>query len=738
MRVEAFRRPHVDRRVRPQPLADEVRVHRRHRQHAGDGDAVLVHRLVGQEQLAMPLAHRLLGLAPDALDRRAQLLGAAARLEGAVDLGHRAAEMRLQPRPVRHRQHRRVEHQHPFALVAHVEDVGEVAEPGLEAHHVPLAQAVDRRVGDLAEVLAEELADEPRLVADDGERRVVAHRADRFLARLDHRRQDQLHVLHRQPGGDLAPRQFGPRIARDRVARGGRQVLQRVELADHRRIVGLAGDAVLHRAIVEDHALREIDRDHLPRPEPPLGDDAALGHRHHAALRADDQQTVVGAGIAQRPQRVAVHPRHRPAAVGHHQRGGAIPRLHDAGEILVHRRMRDGGVLPHRFRHQHQLGGRRVAARAADRLEHRVERGGVARASGDHRLDVLRIVAEGEARHADLVAEHPVAVAADGVDLAVVGEAAERLRQPPLREGVGRVTLVEQRDAALEARVGQVGVEDRQALGEEQPLVDDRAARQRADVEALDLGGDHPLLDAAADEIQVLLELSLVDIARQWAGDHDLLDLGPRRLRLEADHRHVDRHLPPAIDGVARIDDRALDDGAAALLRAEVGARQEDHADGEPVLAHLVPRQRDRVVEEAQRQVDVEAGAVAGLAIGIDRAAMPHRLQRIDRRLDDAPRRNAVGGGDEAHAASVGLELGTVHAVASEAGALVRRTTGLVGHGVLTWGMTGGGAPLPLPGGGRSLVASATLAITSGIALSRLGVNACIACTISGLIIRFI
>ena len=34
--------------------------------------------------------------------------------------------------------------------------------------------------------------------------------------------------------------------------------------------------------------------------------------------------------------------------------------------------------------------------------------------------------------------------------------------------------------------------------------------------------------------------------------------------------------------------------------------------------------------EEILRDFDMDAGAVAGLAVGIDRAAMPDRLQRID------------------------------------------------------------------------------------------------------------
>ncbi len=125
----------------------------------------------------------------------------------------------------------------------------------------------------------------------------------------------------------------------------------------------------------------------------------------------------------------------------------------------------------------------------------------------DHGLDVFRMLAEREARHLDLVALHPVLVAADRVDLAIMGEAAERLREPPLREGVGRIALVEDRDAALEQLVREVGKEVREALGEEQALVDDRARRQAADIEVGDLRRDHLLLDPAADEIKLFFEL---------------------------------------------------------------------------------------------------------------------------------------------------------------------------------------------------------------------------------------
>src|SRR3546814_20588672 len=71
----------------------------------------------------------------------------------------------------------------------------------------------------------------------------------------------------------------------------------------------------------------------------------------------------------------------------------------------------------------------------------------------------LAMLAEGEARHLDLVAAHPVAVAADRIDLTIMGEGAEGLGQPPLRKGVGRIALVKDCDPAFEQLVREVGIE---------------------------------------------------------------------------------------------------------------------------------------------------------------------------------------------------------------------------------------------------------------------------------------
>ena len=65
----------------------------------------------------------------------------------------------------------------------------------------------------------------------------------------------------------------------------------------------------------------------------------------------------------------------------------------------------------------------------------------------------------------------------------------------------------------------------------------------------------------------------------------------------------------------------------------------------------------------------MDAGAVAGLAVGIDRAAVPHRLQRVDAGLHHVAARLAVERGDQADAAGIVL-LRRVVGVRADAAAL--------------------------------------------------------------------
>jgi hypothetical protein len=84
-----------------------------------------------------------------------------------------------------------------------------VPEARLQAHHPRFPKAVDRRVRHLAEILPEEVAHAARVGGNHRKRRIVPHRADSLLGVVHHRAEDQLHVLHGVPGGNLQLAQHG-------------------------------------------------------------------------------------------------------------------------------------------------------------------------------------------------------------------------------------------------------------------------------------------------------------------------------------------------------------------------------------------------------------------------------------------------------------------------------------------------------------------------------------------------
>ena len=64
----------------------------------------------------------------------------------------------------------------------------------------------------------------------------------------------------------------------------------------------------------------------------------------------------------------------------------------------------------------------------------------------------------------------------------------------------------------------------------------------------------------------------------------------------------------------------------AALLRTQIGLGQEHHTDGDRARRRLMPGAADGFGEEVLRDLDMDAGTVAGLAIGVDGTAVPDGL----------------------------------------------------------------------------------------------------------------
>ena len=484
MGVDRLGRAHHQRAEGSQPLIHQPAVHRRCGQDHRDQRSIRAHPLVGQDDQPGPAARRGDRFSPDTIQRGFQ--PPFAGREGAVDHRGRARADDVQ-HPLVHagRQDRTVEHEHLRLGLVLGEDVAEVLEPRPQAHGPGFAQRIDRRIGDLGEGLAEIVGEGPVLMRQHRRRRVVAHGGHGLLAVARHRIQQGVDVFlgpadrRLEPGQGLARNAPGLRARPDQRLQFD-HVRQPLPIGQRRRqtIHGLG--------LVVENAGFQIDRDHPPAADvqPPL--DPVIGDAGHPDLGAADQQAVDGLGHPQRTQPVAVLARDHPATIGGADGGRTVPGLHHGVAIGVEGTVvvRDH-ALDRRLGHQQGLDHGRGATGADQHLKDIVQRRRVRTAGLDHRLDDPVIGPECLRSHADLVAAHPAGVAAQGVDLAVVGQHPERLGQPPLREGVGRIALVEQRHIGLDPRVIQVRIEVRQRLGQHHPLVDDRPRRQGADVEML-------------------------------------------------------------------------------------------------------------------------------------------------------------------------------------------------------------------------------------------------------------
>ena len=267
--------------------------------------------------------------------------------------------------------------------------------------------------------------------------------------------------------------------------------------------------------------------------------------------------------------------------------------------------------------------GQRIAA-AHEELERVVEAGGVRLALVGDRPELGDVVAEQFGIDARLPRRHPVDVAAQRVDLAVVGDHAIGMREAPGRERVGREALMHERERGFEARIEQVLVVGTELADEHHALVDDGAAghrdrvifRRRAGPDRIDAIGD----DLADDE-ELALEIVFVGDVRP-AADEGLAHHGLDGLHPLAEARIVDGHVAPAEHALTLGGDGLLDDLFDLGARGGV-ARHEELADRVmPGLRQLDAELAAFGGEERVRDLRQHAAAVAERRIGADRSAM--------------------------------------------------------------------------------------------------------------------
>ena len=155
----------------------------------------------------------------------------------------------------------------------------------------------------------------------------------------------------------------------------------------------LGGDGVLQLLVVDDPPLLQVDEEHLPRLQPPLGDDLLGRDVEDAGLGAHDDEVVPGHAVPRRPQAVPVEHGADGLAVGEADRRGAVPGLHEGGVIGVkilflpaHRHM----SLP-RLGDEHHHRPRQAEAGADEQFDGVIQARRVAQALPDDRQQLLDV-----------------------------------------------------------------------------------------------------------------------------------------------------------------------------------------------------------------------------------------------------------------------------------------------------------------------------------------------------------
>ena len=306
--------------------------------------------------------------------------------------------------------------------------------------------------------------------------------------------------------------------------------------------------------VVLDATALRINAQHLAGPQLSASNPAVTADVHHARLRGAANQTVLADHVAQRSQAVAIQRGADPDAVREHQTGRSIPGFHQARVVAIE--IADRGIdvkaLPG-LGDQHRQGVADVAPAPDQQLERVIEHRRIRPLLIDDRPEEV-FVDRPIRPQPPFPRSHPIDIALDGVDLAVVSEQTERLGSLPGRGGVGAVALMEDRERSGESRIAQVRVEAGQLIGGAHRLVGHGLKRHRGKIPA-EPGGRDRTLGAFAGTVTSRLGLRIS--GGRFRPEDGLFDLRsggsgfiPERIRL-------DRDVAPAGDlellGVTRV-----------------------------------------------------------------------------------------------------------------------------------------------------------------------------------------
>lgn len=487
-------------------------------------------------------------------------------------------------------------------------------------------------IGHLGKELLEVIEQGLFVVGEDRQWDVHPHGGGGLRPGACHREDGVFHILIGITEGLLQPGQLLLGVA-GHLFVGDRQVLQPDEAPVQPLAVGLAGGVgLLQLRVINDTPLDCIHQQHLPRLQPGFLHDLPGVQVQGTHLGGEDQLTVVSDIVPGGAQPVPVQHRSHGVAVGEQDGGRTIPGLHHDGVILVQVPLgpADTAVLGPGLRDGDHHREGQVHAAHDQELQGVVQHGRVGPGPVDHRVDLVQGVIDHRVGHGLLPGQHPVCVAPDGVDLAVVEDQAVRVGPLPGGIGVGGEAGVNACDGAVVVPTLQVQVELPQFPHQEHPLIYHCPAGQGGDI-----GVVVGLLKDSAGHIQPAVELqSPGRIPRPL--HEGLLDVGHLGQCLLAQHLWADRHLPPAQKFHAFLGHNDLEHLLSLIAPESVLGKEKHTYAIVPRLPQLDAALRGRLLKKLVGDLEEDAHAVTGLSLSVLSRSMLqllHDFQRTVHRL---------------------------------------------------------------------------------------------------------
>ena len=361
--------------------------------------------------------------------------------------------------------------------------------------------------------------------------------------------------------------------------------------------------------VVVDLALKGVHKQDLSWLETALGDDVPRFEVHHSHLGSDHHHSVSGDGVTGWPQSVPVKQTACITAVGEHQGGRAVPRLHQDGVIFIESLevFADRVLVVERLRNEDAHGLRKAHAAHHEKLERIVQTGGVGHLLLENRFDFPYVTKDFAGEHA-LPRLKPSPVASDGVDFTIVAQETEGLCKFPLRECIGRETGMDKGETAGEIVVAQVRIVSSELSGSKHSLVDDVLARKGADVEIIVIDAVFNLL---ADLVENPVEVRKIFILD--SGDKNLLDVGLHFTGTDTQGIRIGRDIAEVHEIEADTLDLLDNDGEDLLLSYRVLREEDQTGTVAALLGYRDTLEKDELVRNLKKDSCAVSGLVACL-----------------------------------------------------------------------------------------------------------------------------